>query len=470
MFSKAVLTRYITYTVGIFTTALNLLMITYFLDVNEFAVWGIATSLIYIFSQIGQLTYVQFIDKYFPQMSLQESKFKVYQFLKTITLFSPIYLSVLFLLDGIGYFDKFLIENIYILFLMLTTLIVLEAAIEVTSKYMLAMQKTQSFDLNEFLLLKLFRSFLFFTFLYNGFSIYHLFFISILLRSIFLISILSKNEISIIVFFKNIAKANIFKNNFEKLRYTTVAFMIKTLQITFLNIIFLIYSNFSESTEIATYSLGILIINNLRPVISSFSSLLTPKISQRANVGNESKNFLILTSFLNTFLSSVFIFGSMFLFLLKDLIQDYFINYEGNVLLIIFLSIIASTLMSIYQPVLLFVKFSDREKELLNKLTFNYSFCLVMFYFFQIFDLNNLILFYILFEILNLYFSQKIYRSSFQNSNVFLVSYGYIVTSILVIYGNIFNFEYIYFYVPLLLISYFLDYKRFKKRNLNLNL
>ena len=65
MFRKAVLTRYATYTVGLVTTAVNLFMITYFLDVNEFAVWGIASSIIFVFSQLGQLTYVQYIDKFY---------------------------------------------------------------------------------------------------------------------------------------------------------------------------------------------------------------------------------------------------------------------------------------------------------------------------------------------------------------------------------------------------------------------
>ena len=49
MFKTAVFTRYTTYMVGILTTAINLLMITYYLD-NEFAVWGIASSIVYIFS------------------------------------------------------------------------------------------------------------------------------------------------------------------------------------------------------------------------------------------------------------------------------------------------------------------------------------------------------------------------------------------------------------------------------------
>ena len=100
-------------------------------------------------------------------------------------------------MDGLGYFSKFYIENIYILFLMLTSLVVLESSIEITSKYMLAINKSQSFDLNEFMTLKLLRRLLFFVFLYSGFSIYHLFFISILLRSYFLLSILTRNEESV---------------------------------------------------------------------------------------------------------------------------------------------------------------------------------------------------------------------------------------------------------------------------------
>ena len=163
-----------------------------------------------------------------------------------------------------------------------------------------------------------------FAFLYSGFSIYHLFFISILLRSYFLLSILTRNEESVFEFLKNIFFANVFKNNFVDIHYTTVAFIIKTLQTTFLNVIFLIYSSFSINTEIATFSLGILIINNLRPVISSFSSLLTPIISKRAKIGNESSNFLTFTSFLNTLISSFFVAGSFIIFIYRGLISEYF--------------------------------------------------------------------------------------------------------------------------------------------------
>ena len=91
MFRGALFVRYSTYFFGIFITALNIFLLTYFLDVNEFSVWGISMSLIYVLSQLGQLTYVQYVDKNFPNISYQEMKNKLYRFIKTIFLFSPIW-------------------------------------------------------------------------------------------------------------------------------------------------------------------------------------------------------------------------------------------------------------------------------------------------------------------------------------------------------------------------------------------
>lgn len=466
MFRKAVLTRYATYTVGILTTAVNVFMITYFLDVNEFAVWGIANSIIFVFSQLGQLTYVQYIDKFFPNMSLEECKLKINQFLKTICLFSPLWLSIFFIMDGLGYFNKFYIENIYILFLMLTSLVVLESSIEITSKYMLAINKSQSFDLNEFMTLKLFRIILFFVFLYSGFSIYHLFFISILLRSYFLLSILTRNEEPVLEFLKNIFYANIFKNNFVDIQYTTVAFIIKTLQTTFLNVTFLIYSSFSINTEIATFSLGILIINNLRPVISSFSSLLTPIISKRAKIGNESSNFLTFTSFLNTLISSFFVGGSFIIFIYRGVISEYFFEYTGNVILVIIFSVIGSTFMSIYQPTLMFIKFSEKEKDLLKLIFLNYLSLLTIFTLLQYFNLGNLIIFYILFELLNLVICNYLFVKNFEKRNLFFYSISYISNIVLIAMISMNVAINLYFIIFSILFFYFIDFYRLKNKNI----
>ena len=73
MIKRVALTRYLTYFGGISTTALSIFLINYFLDPNEFAVWGVANSLIYVLS-LGQLTYVQYVEKYFPNLTDADKK------------------------------------------------------------------------------------------------------------------------------------------------------------------------------------------------------------------------------------------------------------------------------------------------------------------------------------------------------------------------------------------------------------
>ena len=223
MFREAVFTRYLTYFLGAFTTAVNIFLLTYYLEVNEFAVWGISMSLIYLISQVGQLTYVQYIDKYFPNISLSEMKIKIYQFIKTIIIFSPVWYFLLFVLNSFNYFDKFYIENIYILFLLISSLCILESCIEVVSKFMLASRNTKNFDVKELVVIKIIRVALFYFLLVTGYSIYHLLFVSILIRGFFLIFILKINEPKIFLIIKNILFANIFVENFQNFKYTFYA-------------------------------------------------------------------------------------------------------------------------------------------------------------------------------------------------------------------------------------------------------
>jgi len=72
MIIKRAIIRYVTYFSGVSTTAISIFLINYFLDSNEFAVWGVTHSLIYILSQLGQLTYVQYVEKYFPNLDDNE--------------------------------------------------------------------------------------------------------------------------------------------------------------------------------------------------------------------------------------------------------------------------------------------------------------------------------------------------------------------------------------------------------------
>ena len=69
MLKRQFLVRYLSYSLGTLLTVINLLLITYYLNIFQFAVWGVANSLIYIFSQLSQLTYVQYVEKYFPNLN-----------------------------------------------------------------------------------------------------------------------------------------------------------------------------------------------------------------------------------------------------------------------------------------------------------------------------------------------------------------------------------------------------------------
>ena len=55
MLRKAATTRYVSYSFGTFLTIANLFLITYLLDIYQFGVWGVANSLVYVFSQLAQL-------------------------------------------------------------------------------------------------------------------------------------------------------------------------------------------------------------------------------------------------------------------------------------------------------------------------------------------------------------------------------------------------------------------------------
>ena len=54
------------------------------------------------------------------------------------------------------YFEKFNAENLSILFLIISLLACVEASIELSSKYLLALKETAKFDINELIVFKLF--------------------------------------------------------------------------------------------------------------------------------------------------------------------------------------------------------------------------------------------------------------------------------------------------------------------------
>ena len=455
MIIKRAIIRYAAYFSGVSTTAISIFLINYFLDSNEFAVWGVTNSLIYILSQLGQLTYVQYVEKYFPNLDDVQKRKTLYKFIKTTIAFFPVWFFVLVLLYFLNYFSKFNITNIVYLFLMITISVVIEASIEIVSKYLLTKKETIGLDKNEFIYSKFLRLLIFTLLLINGFSIYHLLFTNILLRAFLFLKIINFEKVPILSLFREILTTQIWDNNFTKIRYTFVAFGIKTLLIAFLNVLFLFYSNFATSEAIAVASLGVLIINNLRPAVSSLTSLLSPMISQNVQKSVKDSNLISNFLFVNSFSASLFLIISV-LFVYT---YNYFFDVKAlvgyNPDRVILLSILACIISSLYYPKLWHVKFSNLETKLLKLIGLIFLITLILFG--ALTESSDLFVFYIIFEVLIYLVSFILYRTEFPTFKNKLSPSLY--ASLLIVFLYLTNFGYLFFQLIIYSIFILKDFK-----------
>ena len=428
MLKKAIFTRYVTNSLGILFTALNIFFLTFYLDVNEFAVWGIANSLIYFLTQIGQLTYVQYVEKYFPNLEHNEMFTKLLKFIKTVTLFLPIWFLILNYLNYLNYFEKYKIENIDILFILISLSIFIESTNEIINKYILSIEKTAKYDQIDFTFNKLFKLIIFLILLVNNFSIYHLLFTNLTLKFLYIFIVIFQNGQNFKSIIFGFVNTKVFKDNFLSLSYSSSAFLIKTLHISFLNIVFLMFTPFVSSNEVATYSLCIFIINNLRPVSSSISALLIPKISRNIQLKNKDTKLLNFITNLSALVGSLFVLGSMILFFLRDFYTLFFDDYLDNFYFLIVLSIYASTINSIYASKFFHIKFSNDEGKILILTFINFLSLLTLNAFFE--GSLNIVLIYIIFELINFLIVQLLYYLRKYEGNKIINSPPYIFATI----------------------------------------
>ena len=383
-------------------------------------------------------------------------------FIKTTFVFFPLWFFLLIMLYFLNYFSKFNISNIGYLFLMITFSVVIEASIEIVSKYLLTTKDTIQLDKNEFIYSKLLRLFIFTLLLLNGFSIYHLLFTNIFLRAFLFFRIVNLEKEPLGNVFKNILKTHIWDNNFTKIRYTFVAFGIKALLISFLNIVFLFYSSMANSEAIAIASLGVLIINNLRPAVGSLTSLLSPIISQNVEKSIKDSKLINNLLFVNSFIASIFLIISTFFVS----VYNYYLNIETlvgyNPDRIILLSFLGCVISSLYYPKLWHVKFSNLENTLLKYLITIFIITLVAFLFLPI-D-ADLFIFYIIFELLVYLVSFVLYKTQFPEFKNKLSPSFYISVIIVLLYLNSSS----YFYIQLLIYTIFSVFE-FKKVQVILN-
>lgn len=453
--------RFISYSLGIFFQIGTILLLTTKLEIYQFGVWGVATSFVYIISTFTQLSYLQHIEKYFPNYDDFNSKLYLVKYFKTILYLFPVAFSFLFVISKYDFFTKFNIKNLNYLLIMIAFWSIIESLLALFDAYFLSKGKSQVYDKLDLLLYKAPKFLVFYLLLEYKFSVFYLIFVSILFR-IFLFFLLILYEYKKLKNLKNYLKENsVFENNFRDLRYNIFAFSNDIIYQSFLNILFLMVTIYSEVIDIAHYSIVIIIINNLRPLLNSIQSVLTPFISNSLHLKFNNEKTIINIKFFNQLLISLVIFSCLLVAENELLITYFFNDYFDGINKLIFISVFSSTLRSIYFAKYINLLFSNFEKILLVFNLFN-SISVISLYLFM-FNVNeiNFTYFYMLYEINYIIFVNVIKKDKFNVlkilSNSCWLYFFTLSVSILYIFNKL-EPAYLFLF-PILL---FVDFKRKK--------
>ena len=464
--NNAATARFLTYSIGLLIQVAIIFLLTTKLEIYQFGLWGISMSFVFVLSTASQLSYFQNIEKYFPNYKAKKRQHYLIKYIKTIFSANPIILLFLFVVKYLGYFEKFNIENINYLLLMLAFLTTIESSLVILDGYFVATKNSKVFDTYDLFIYKVPRFFIFYLLLDNGYSIFYLIFSAILLRTLLLITILNKEFINLTNFLVSLKNNSIFKENFQNIKYNFSAFGNNSLYLSFINILFLISSNLLLNIDIAHYSLMVIILNNLRPVMSTIPSLLPPIISSSLKNNIDLKYEIKNIEIINQIFISIFLLFVLTAVQFNEIFSIFFNDYFDGIYKLIFLSAFASTLNSIYYTTYLEQLFSKKEREILKFNCFNYAFCIFIFYIiYKYFYLINFIYIFIFYEFLFFLFINYLgnKRKNFmpnirEFSMVYLMSLIIISTYIF----DSFNF-YLFLIIPLgLIVDLKVIYKKVK--------
>lgn len=463
--NNAAIARFLSYSIGLLIQISIIFLLITKLEIYQFGLWGIAMSFVFVLSTISQISYFQNIEKYFPNFSKKKRQYYFIKYIKTIFVCNPIILLILLIIKYSGYFEKFNITNINYLLIMLACLSTIESCLVISDGYFVATEKSKIFDTYELFFYKVPRLFVFYFLLNNGYSVFYLIFITIILRFLFLISILKNEFIKMNKLFIGFQKNSIFKDNFKNIKYNFFAFGNITLYLSFINIIFLITSNLLINIDIAHYSLMVIILNNLRPIMSTIPSLLPPIISNSIKNNLDLKFQIKNIEIINQLLISMFLLAVLTVIQFNDLFSNFFSGYFDGIYKLIFLAVFASTFNSIYFTKYVEQLFSKKEIEIFRFNFLSYIFCIFIFYIiYEYFYLINFIYIFMLYELSFLFYIN--YLSNQKNKllpNIKEFSFTYLLTLIIVssYIVDIFSF-YLYVIVPF---GLFLDKKILSKKS-----
>ena len=458
----AAVSRFFSYSTGVVLQIATIILLSLKLELVQFGLWGIAVSSVFVLSVILQLSYSQNIEKYFPKYNDQEKKFLLIKYIKTVLFLTPfvcIFTSLIALTD---YFSKFEADNILYVLIMISFWSILESLLSIFDTYYISIKKSYFYDFSDLVIYKLLRFIIFYILLNLNYSVYYLIFASIILRSLLFLFLVRDQYKGFLELKSYYLRNPIFKNNFINLKYNITEYINNTIYLSFINILFIASSYFMEAIDIAHYSYVIIILNNLRPVMNSLPSILTPLISKPELPLKEEEKFISKFEKLNQISLALVIVSSLLIVENEYLITILFQNYFDGIYKLIFLSIFAASIRSIYLARYQKILFNDNENKLLKFNIVNSTITLSVLTVLNNFYEVNFVYIYILYELLNF-----IYIYKFNNSSkVFLKQIIYFSKSYMfVIFVTFLYFLNIYAVESLLLlpIMIYLDIKREKR-------
>tara|TARA_B100002019_G_scaffold285670_1_gene294978 strand:+ start:123 stop:791 length:669 start_codon:yes stop_codon:yes gene_type:complete len=202
-----------------------------------------------------------------------------------------------------------------------------------------------------------------------------------------------------------------------------------------------------EVIDIAHYSYVIIILNNLRPVMNSLPSILTPFISKPELPLKEEEEFISKFEKLNQISLALIIASSLLIVENKYLITILFQNYFDGIYKLIFLSIFAASIRSIYLARYQKILFNENENKLLKFNILNSIFNLFIFTILNNFFIVNFIYIYILFELFNfiyIYNFHSSFRLFIKQIMNFSKTYLFVIIITFLYFLNIFVFQLIF--------------------------
>lgn len=468
MLRKNAVIRFSTSSIGLFFQIASIFLLTKLLDIYQFALWGVATSFIYIFAAVGNLGYENNIEKYFPNLNNEKKITYIFKYFKTVTYTLPFWILILIFFERLNYFEKFNADNIYIFFFIISCIAVVEVLVNLLNVYFISKNNNSVFDVNELIFFKIPKLIFFYLLLINNYSLYYLFLCVLILRFIFLIRLLLLDSKGIYNPFKAFIKSNIFEDNFLNFKYNLTSYVDNILYVSFLNFLFLISVNFFENIAISHFTLAILIINNLRPVIDTLPSVMTGIISKGVKNNESLENLRAFSFYVNSIIVG-FVVTVAYVLTKNEILFSLFLSddFERGVSKIIFLSIISSSIHTFYFPSYHELLFSGKEKTLLKFNIGNYIITTFLYLILSLLFLDNFIYIYILYELIYfgfVFFSQYNFKNFFKLFKLSISSY-YAAFLIIIYFTDIGNNLFVLVSIPFLVFDLKKLYEKLLKFN-----